>query len=35
MTLYLFAEMFLLNLGAFAIGLGAAWVIWGRQARED
>lgn len=31
MTLYLFAEMLLLNLAAFAVGIGAAWVIWGRK----
>lgn len=31
MTLYLFAEMLLLNLAAFAVGLGAAWLIWGRR----
>ncbi len=30
MTLYLFSEMLLLNIAAFAIGVGAAWVIWGR-----
>lgn len=30
MTLYLFAEMLLLNLAAFAIGLAAAWLAWGR-----
>lgn len=35
MTLYLFAEMLLLNLTAFAIGLGAAWAIWGRRAERD
>lgn len=31
MTLYLFAEILLLNTAAFAIGLGAAWAIWGRR----
>ena len=34
MTLYLFAEMMVLNLAAFAVGLGAAWVLWGRTRRE-
>ena len=31
MTLYLFAEILLLNMAAFAIGLGVAWAIWGRR----
>lgn len=31
MTLYLFAELLLLNIAALLIGLGAAWVIWGRR----
>jgi len=33
--LYLFAEMLILFLGAFLIGLGLAWLIWGRSARAD
>lgn len=31
MTLYLFAEILLLNLSAFGAGLGLAWAIWGRR----
>jgi hypothetical protein len=34
MTLYLFAELLLLNLAAFTIGLGLAWLIWGRRGRN-
>lgn len=28
----LWLEVLLLNLAAFAIGLGIAWLIWGRRA---
>lgn len=33
MTLYLFAEMLLLNLAAFSVGLGCAWLVWGRRGK--